>query len=302
MTLHQQLASRRPPSKVNAGNPPENLLLPKRSLVQPKLAMINLFEEPEELRSFAREQGFHGVEWSFRLDRIPETPAAQSGWVRRIQRLQPLEVRFHCPFYRIDLGHDDPERAAGAAVIFRRIVRLVSKAGGGVLSIHIGLGRNSTEPLSWEATVSNLRDLVRFGARNRVRVSLENLAWGWTSRPNLFEKLVRMSGAGVTLDIGHALVCESVQSGQYAVEDFVTPHPEKVTGAHVYHEEIEGRGHTPPERCGDIASRLRLLLETGCDWWTLELHDPERLRQTRDVVLRCLDDLRPGRSRETGAS
>lgn len=280
--------------------------------MQPKLAMINLFEGEEELRSFAREQGFQGVEWSFRLDEIPESPAAQSGWVRRIHRLQPLEVRFHCPFDRIDLGHDDPERAARAGVIFRRIVKLVSKAGGGVLSIHVGLGRDSTEPLSWEATVSNLRDLVLFGARNRVRVSLENLAWGWTSRPNLFEKLVRMSGAGVTLDLGHALVCESVQSGQYAVEDFVTPHPERITGAHVYHEEVEGRGHTSPERCGDIASRLRLLLETGCDWWTLELHDPERLRQTRDVVLRCLDDLgreapegngnRRGHSRETGAS
>jgi sugar phosphate isomerase/epimerase len=274
--------------------------------------MINLFESPGEVRAFAREQGFDGVEWSFRLNDIPESPAAQSGWVRRIHRLQPLEVRFHCPFYRIDLGHDDPERAGRAAVIFRHIVKLVSKAGGGVLSIHIGLGRDSTEPLSWEATVSNLRDLVQFGARNRVRVSLENLAWGWTSRPNLFEKLVRMSGAGVTLDLGHALVCESVRSGQYAVEDFVTPHPERITGAHVYHEEVEGRGHTSPEQCGDIASRLRLLLETGCDWWTLELHDPERLRQTRDVVLRCLDDLgreapegngNPrGHSRETGAS
>jgi hypothetical protein len=96
------------------------------------------------------------------------------------------------------------------------------------------------------------------------------------------------------------------------VEDFVSPHPDRLEGAHVYHEEVEGRGHTPPERCGDIASRLRLLLETGCDWWTLELHDPETLRQTRDVVLRCLDDLgreapegngNPrGHSRETGAS
>lgn len=266
----------------------------------PTLAMVNLFEDPGELRSFALEHGFGGIEWSFPLEGIPETPAEQSRWVREVQRLQPLEVRFHCPFYRIDLGHDDPERAAQAGVLFRRIARLVSKAGGGVLSIHIGLGRDSTEPLSWEATVSNLLDLVQFGARNRVRVCLENLAWGWTSRPNLFEKLVRLSGAGVTLDIGHALVCESVQSGQFAVEDFVTPHPERVLGAHVYHEEIEGRGHTPPDRCEDMASRLDLLQEIGCPWWTLELHAPEALLQTREVIARCLGREPEGPEREAG--
>jgi len=258
--------------------------------MRPALAMINLFPDPDELLGFALAHGFNGIEWSFDLDRLPDTPAAQSRWVRRIHGLQPLAVRYHCPFYRMDLGHDDPERAAEAGDVFRRIVRLVAKAGGGVLCIHIGLGRDSTEPLSWEATVANLRDLVQFGARHRVRVCLENLAWGWTSRPNLFEKLVRMSGAGVTLDIGHARACESVQSQQYAVEDFISPHPDRVMGAHVYHEEIEGVGHTPPEECEDLAARIDLLLRIRCPWWTLELHDAPSLLQTLGVVTRCLDD------------
>ena len=256
----------------------------------PTLAMVNLFPDPDELRAFALENGFGGIEWSFSLDDLPESPSAQSRWVRKIHRLQPLALRYHCPFYRMDLGHDDPERAAEAGRVFRRIVGLVAKVGGGVLSIHIGLGRDSTEPLSWEATVTNLRDLVQFGAQHRVRVCLENLAWGWTSRPNLFEKLVRMSGAGVTLDIGHARVCESVRSHQYTVEDFVSPHPERVMGAHVYHEEIEGRGHVPPEKCSDIANRIDLLRRIGCDWWTLELHEPEPLLQAMDVVTRCLEE------------
>ena len=95
----------------------------------------------------------------------------------------------------------------------------------------------------------------------------------------------------MTLDIGHALVCDSVRSGQYSLEDFVTPHPEKVAGAHVYHLEVEGLGHIPPSRCEDIASRIGLLLEIGCAWWTLELHDSARLLETRDVVTRCLDDI-----------
>jgi sugar phosphate isomerase/epimerase len=260
-----------------------------RSDVSPRIAMVNLFEDVHELRTFALEHGFKGVEWSFALGTLPKTPAEQSKWVRKIARLQPLDVRFHCPFVKIDLGHDDPVRAAEAGEIFQGIVRLVSKAGGGILTIHIGLGRNSTEPLSWNATLSNLRNLVQYGAENRVRVCLENLAWGWTSRPNLFEKIVRMSGAGVTFDIGHAQSCESVRSQQYAVEDFVTPHPDRVLGAHVYHEEIEGRGHIPPRQPEDMASRLDLLLEIGCPWWTLELHDSDALLQAREVVARYLE-------------
>lgn len=251
--------------------------------------MVNLFDEVDALRAFALEHGFGGIEWSFGLETLPKTPAEQSRWVREMHRFQPLYVRFHCPFVKVDLGHDDPIRAAEAGEIFQSIVRLVSKAGGGILSIHIGLGRNSTGPLSWSATLSNLRNLIQYGAEHHVRVCLENLAWGWTSRPNLFEKLVRMSGAGITLDIGHAQSCESVQSQQYAVEDFVTPHAERVLGAHVYHEEIEDKGHIPPQDPEDMASRLDLLLEIGCPWWTLELHDPQALLQTRDMVVQYLE-------------
>lgn len=258
--------------------------------MEPKLAMCNIYPEPGEVLDFARRNGFKGVEWSFTLDDLPGTPSQQSRWVREILRYQPLEVRFHCPFVKIDLGHDDPRRAAEADDIFRRIVRLIAKAGGGFLSLHIGLGRNSTEPLSWEATITNLRNLVHYGAEQRVRICLENLAWGWTSRPNLFEKIVRLSGTAVTFDIGHAWSCESVRSRQFSVEDFVTPHPEKVVGAHVYDKEIEGEGHLPPRNLARISSRLDLLCDIGCSWWTLELHDPVSLMQARAVVKEYLEE------------
>jgi len=193
-------------------------------------------------------------------------------------------VRYHCPFYQIDLGHDDPLLAAKADAVFRRIIRLVSKVGGRYLSIHIGLGLDSTEPLSWDTTLNNLRRLVQFGAGHRITVCLENLAWGWTSRPNLFEKLIRLSGAGVTLDIGHAHVCESVRSQQFGIEDFVAPHPDRVFNVHIYHTEVPGQGHIPPQAKEDIAGRLALLQEVGCDWWVIEVREPEGLLKTKGIV------------------
>jgi hypothetical protein len=100
----------------------------------------------------------------------------------------------------------------------------------------------------------------------------------------LFEKLIRGSGSGVTFDIGHALCCESVSSHYYSAEDFVTPHPDRVLNAHVYHQEISGLGHSPPDCLQDIEDRLDILREIGCLWWTLEVRDEVGVLQTKKIV------------------
>lgn len=259
-------------------------LTPGTQKMAPTLAMSNMFPTAEEVKAFALAYHFAGIDWSFDLDQLPTTPIEVSWWAKEQAFLAPLAVRYHCPFYQLDLGHEDPAQAERAESVFRHIIRLVAKAGGRYLSIHLGLGLDSTEPLSWEVTLNNLRRLVRFGARHQVTVCLENLAWGWTSKPNLFEKLIRMSGAGVTLDIGHARVCEAVKSQQYSIEDFVAPHPDRVFNAHIYHTEIPGRGHVPPQTLDQIRDRLTLIHEAGCRWWVLELKETEGLLQTRKVV------------------
>jgi sugar phosphate isomerase/epimerase len=255
-----------------------------QSSFEPKLVMCNFISGIEKLRDFALQNGFSGIDFSFDLEHLPQTPAQESRWVKDISILTPLEIRYHCPFERIDLGHDNVEKAEEADVIFRRIIRLISKAGGRCMTIHIGLGQDSTEPLSWETTIDKLRHLVNYGRTMRVTVCLENLAWGWTSKPNLFEKLVRRSGAGITLDIGHAHACESVQSKQYTFEDFISPHPEKVFNAHIYHTEIPDQGHITPKTVEDIEKRLSLLRNIDCNWWVLEIRQKEGLLETRKIV------------------
>lgn len=254
------------------------------STMRPKLAICNFLSDPDQLKALALEFGFRGVDWSFDLEAIPSTSAEESRWAKDISTLSPLEVRYHCPFYQLDLGHDEPKEAKKAASVFQRIIRLVSKGQGRFLTIHIGLGHDSTEPLSWEATIKNLRNLVHYGAQRGVSVCLENLAWGWTSKPQLFEKLIRGSVAAVTFDIGHALCCESVRSHYFGVEDFVTPHPARVLNAHVYHQEISGLGHAPPNRLKDMQDRLDILRDIGCSWWTLEVRDKAGVLQTKKIV------------------
>lgn len=252
--------------------------------MRPRLAMCNFLHEVGELREFALKNGFTGIDWSFDPERIPQTPLQESRWVKEQSKLSPLEVRYHCPFDRMDLGHEDLRQVAHAEGVFRRVIRLASKAGGRYLSIHVGLGIDSTEPLSWESTLNNLTRLVRFGAGYRIRVCLENLAWGWTSKPNLFEKLIRLSGAGVTLDLGHAHACEAVRSRQYSVEDFVAPHADRLYNAHVYQTEIPGIGHVPPDNVDEIADGLSLLVEAGCEWWVIEIREQDGLLKTKEIT------------------
>ncbi len=271
--------------------------------MRPKLAMCNIFSDGSMLKAFALHYGFSGIDWSFDVHTLPATPGEESSCVQSLSALKPLEVRYHCPFYQIDLGHNDPREAQEAEALFHRIIRLVSKAEGRHLTIHIGLGHDSTEPLSWKATIDNLRRLVQYGANRGVRICLENLAWGWTSRPHLFEKLIRRSGASVTFDIGHAYACESVNSHQYSIEDFVTPHADRVCNAHVYHTELSNRGHMPPDRLEDVEDRLALLKNVGCEWWVVEVWDAKRLLQTKKIVDEYLTQAEQcGRSNHQGSS
>jgi len=264
----------------------ENHFNSKNSSVpfKPKLVMCNFLPEFKRLGEFAAQHGFSGIDYSFDLKSLPGTPAQESKWIKELESLGPLEIRYHCPFERVDLGHDDAAKAKEAEVLFRRIIRIVSKAGGRYVTIHIGLGHDSTEPLSWETTVDKLRRLVHYGRAMSVKVCLENLAWGWTSKPNLFEKLIRRSGADVTLDIGHAYACESVRSQQYTIEDFVSPHADKVCNAHIYHTEIPDLGHIAPKKREDIQDRLSLLRNIGCEWWVIEIREGKELLKARKIV------------------
>jgi sugar phosphate isomerase/epimerase len=235
--------------------------------------------------------GFDGIDWSIDLKTFPRLPKEESALVENLVDLQPLEVRYHCPFPQVDIGHALPSEADRAKSIFKRTVRLVSKAGGKFMTIHIGLGHATTHVFSWQTAIDNLRDLVQFGADCGVRVCLENLAWGWTSKPNLLEKLIRRTGAGVTFDIGHARICEAVQTQYYTPADFITPHRDRVYNAHVYHTEVKGIGHLPPTKLDDFADRLAVLLTTDCDWWVIEIKEADGLLKTKKMIDTYLEQL-----------
>ncbi len=254
----------------------------------PSLAICNFIGDAAVLGKTAAQYGFSGVDWTFRLDDLPRNEIEESRLLGRISKLGGLEVRYHCAFRGVDLGDEDDRRAQAAMEVFQKVCRIVSRLEGRFMTVHLGLGRRSPEGLSWERAISSLAYLVDYAKSLGVCLCLENLASGWTSRPQLFEKLIRKTGAGITLDIGHARVCQSVQCQVFELEDFVMPHHERVFNAHIYHEEVYYR-HVPPRRLEDIRDRLDLLASIGCDWWVLELREKSPLLATLEIVRKYLE-------------
>lgn len=256
----------------------------------PRLAMCNFIEDPKQLRQFALDQGFEGIDWTFTGDSLPRTSRETRALMNTISSLSPLEVRYHCFMKNTDLGDVDDQKANVAMHEFRSACGFVAAMGGDVVTVHIGLGLDSTEHLSWDRTVEHLRELVEFAEGFGVRLCLENLAWGWTSRPRLYEKLLRKTGCWGTLDIGHALGSPSVSSQGYDIADFVSPHPQRFLNAHIYHEETDD-GHTAARAISDIEDRLFILQKLyRCDWWVLELREEQALLETLATVRGFLDN------------
>lgn len=261
----------------------------KQAMAVPKLALCNFISDVERLKQTALMHGFAGVDWTFKVEDLPSSEAEEQDLRHRIQSLRPLDVRYHCAFSGIDLGDESRERAESAVAIFEKACRTVAGLNGRYMTIHLGLGRLDYEDLSWDRSVRRLANLVAYGKGLGVCVCLENLASGWSSRPELFEKLVRKSNAAVTLDIGHARMSPSVQSRRFDIEDLVTPHHRKIFNAHIYHEERDDR-HTAPQSLADLEDRLHLLTCLPCDWWVLELREEEALLETLRVVREFLGD------------
>jgi len=205
----------------------------------PTIAICNFIPDTVALRKIAAQHGFSGVDWTFKLEDIPRNQIEESKLLRNISMLRDFEVRYHCAFNCVDLGDEDDVKADAAMDIFQKVCRVVSGLEGKFITVHLGLGRTSPKGLSWNRTICALADLVSYAEGFDIRLCLENLASGWSSRPRLFEQLIRKTGAGITLDIGHARVCRSVQCRTHELEDFVLHHPERVSNAHVYHEEVD---------------------------------------------------------------
>ena len=248
-----------------------------------RLAITNIYgQDAKMLADFALKFGFEGIDWSLSFD------LSEKDFLREMDMLKGFEVRYHCPWPHIDFAYAD-QRAEEAMYIFREMIGSVSKAGGRYITVHIGLGQSSAKQLDWEKAIENLSALVLYGTELGITICLENITTAWTINPKRFRTLVERTGAGVTLDIGHVHASRKNKLLEDFFKLYVLPNKDRILNAHIYHTENPQQDHVAPESLEQIFDRLWLLRSvTGCDWWLIELSNPDEILKTRDFLIQFL--------------
>jgi sugar phosphate isomerase/epimerase len=247
--------------------------------MQPNIALCNIFDQDaKRLAEFAAANGFSAIDWS--ID--PALP--EKKFLSLMQTLTGFQVRYHCRFHGVDVAYSD-QRGDDSLALLLRTVDQIAQAGGRHMTVHCGLGNPTGAGIDLTRAIDNLAILVEHGRRNGVAVALENLTTPLTNDPALFRRMVMESDAFVTIDIGHAHAVGERLSHDNICRDYVLPHRERILNAHIYHTELDGYGHLPPEELSDLYDRLDLLgLARACDWWVIELMKPAEILHTRNLL------------------
>jgi sugar phosphate isomerase/epimerase len=144
-------------------------------------------------------------------------------------------------------------------------------------------GRKNVQ--TYNHALKYLEQLVSYGNKKNVTVCLENLPFGFTCTPSGFLDLLKATGAAATVDIGHVAASPVVKDGIVSAEEFITTVSQYIQSAHVYDLEVINKEtncvyHVAPKDRSVMTSRLTALLQSNCDWWLIELGDPEEILQT----------------------
>ena len=226
---------------------------------------------------------------AFALEYTPEplSPALIPSHVKPFIEVG-IPVRYHCRLFNHEMGNADIAKAEQALHIHEGIIDAITGLGDPVITVHLNLV--STMPFDVQTGIANLSRLVEYGQKRDVIVCLENLRRGAASDPHTVLSWAKTSGAMITMDIGHAVSSEIVNSGMMAVSDLVDIFHEKLHEVHIYGRE-EDR-HDPIENITPLEAVIDRLLKTQCRWWTIELDDFEEALSTRDILtafLKCRD-------------
>jgi len=196
-----------------------------------------------------------------------------------------IPVRHHGFFPGYEIGHSNPAIAERAVRVHMSALEAMQGLGEQVITFHVGL--RSEDRIAPDRVVENLSRLVERARGLGITVCLENLRRGPASDPETVVAWARTSGAMITLDVGHAVSCQRVQSGELTALDFVEMFADRLVEVHMYEREADR--HYPPQDMTILGPIVDRLLTTQCTWWTIELDKYAEALATRALLLDYLE-------------
>jgi sugar phosphate isomerase/epimerase len=204
-----------------------------------------------------------------------------------------IPVRYHGFFPDHEIGHHDSAIAERAVRVHMAVLEAMQGWGEQVITFHVGLDRQVQ--IAPGRVVENLSRLVEYARGLGITICLENLRRGPTSHPENIAAWAQASGAMITLDVGHAVSCQRVQSGELTALDFLDMVADRIFEVHMYERETalrqaqDAARHHPPQDMTILGPIVDRLLATQCTWWTIELGDYAEALSTRALLLDYLE-------------
>lgn len=192
-----------------------------------------------------------------------------------------MAVRHHGYFPGKEIGHAHAGTAEDAMQLHFKAMEALQGVGEPLMTVHVGLDR--TLPLDHHRVAKNLTRLVRHGEKIGVTISLENLRRGPTANPRTLVEWARRSGAGITLDIGHAVSSQCVREKEISVEKIIDLVSERLLEVHLYESETDR--HWAPRNMDILGPIVDKLITTDCRWWTIELEERRDVLLTRQLLV-----------------
>jgi len=167
------------------------------------------------------------------------------------------------------------------------VLEAIQSRGEQVITVHVGLKQEDL--IDPGRLVENLARLVERGRDLGIKVCLENLRRGPTSNPVDLATWAREARSMITLDVGHAVSCQRVQSGELTPLNFVDLFADRLMEVHMYERETDR--HYPPQDLSILGPIIDRLLQTQAAWWTIELDDYVEVLATRALLLGYLETI-----------
>jgi sugar phosphate isomerase/epimerase len=196
-----------------------------------------------------------------------------------------VPVRYHGFFPDYEIGHPDVAIAERAVRVHVAALEAMRGWGEQVITFHVGLGWK--DQIIPGRVVDNLSRLVEHARDLGITVCLENLRRGLASHPENIAAWAQASGAMITLDVGHVVSSQRVQSGELTALDFLDMVADRIFEVHMYERETDR--HHPPQDMTILGPIVDRLLATQCTWWTIELDGYAEALSTRALLLDYLE-------------
>lgn len=206
-----------------------------------------------------------------------------------------MAVRHHGYFPGKEIGHAHHQAAEDAMQVHLKAMASVRDVGEPLMTVHVGLDR--TLPLDYDRVITNLTRLVEYGRKIGLTVALENLRYGPTANPQTLLEWARFSGAGITLDIGHAISSQCVRQNAIRVEEIIDLVAKRLREVHLYESETDR--HWAPRNMHILGPIVDKLMTAKCHWWTIELEDSQDILRTRQMLVDHIKKTSMGRIKTT---